>query len=79
MKSIISLLLLTASMNLSAFACTYSEAIMAYEQGNQKRALFLMQIAAREGDPRAVEKLLEMQMNEERDNALYLVQNGGGD
>lgn len=47
-------------------ACTYSEAMMAYKQGNQVRGLALMRIAANDGDARAARYLV--QINDEAVN-----------
>lgn len=40
-----------------AAACTYNEAILALEQGNQVRGLALLNMAARDGDQRATQYL----------------------
>jgi len=45
------------STSVMAEACTYREAIMAFEQGNDVRGIVLMQMANRDGDVRATEYL----------------------
>lgn len=41
-------------------ACTYSEAMMAYKQGNDTRGLALMRMAANDGDARAARYLVKI-------------------
>ena len=40
--------------NVGAEACSYREALIAYENGNQRRGDALMKMAANDGDSRAV-------------------------
>lgn len=44
-----------------AGACSYSEAIMALQQGNQVRGMALLRMASRDGDPRASRYLASLQ------------------
>ncbi len=44
-----------------ADACTYGEAVMAFKQGNTTRGAALMNMAAKDGDQRAVKYLASMQ------------------
>ena len=56
---IICALLVSAFLTLSAqAACTYGEAVMAFNNGNLVRGQALMKMAARDGDPRAVRFLV---------------------
>jgi len=45
------------SASVMAEACSYREAIMAFERGNEVRGMVLMQMANRDGDVRASEYL----------------------
>ena len=45
------------SASVMAEACSYREAIMAFERGNDVRGMVLMQMASRDGDVRATEYL----------------------
>ena len=56
-KSLLFLLLLFASGLVQAGACTYREAIMAFERGNTYRGMALMQMARKDGDQRASDYL----------------------
>lgn len=47
------LLSMTVSIAAAGEACTYNEAILALNKGNQVRAMALMRMAARDGDIRA--------------------------
>lgn len=49
----LSLLLLLFSGQALAEACTYRDAIMALQQGNQVRGMALLRMASRDGDLRA--------------------------
>ena len=56
-KSLLFLLLLISSGLVQAGACTYREAIMAFERGNTHRGMALMQMAGKDGDRRASDYL----------------------
>ena len=56
---LVALLCSVISSSLIAEACTYAEAITAYNQGNSVRARVLMRMAARDGDTRAVAALAQ--------------------
>jgi len=45
---------------LFAEACTYNEAKLALEKGNQTRGLSLMKMAAKDGDKRAVQYIASL-------------------
>lgn len=60
MKILIATGLLLFSTYGMAAACSYNEAIMALQQGNQQRALVMLEMAARDGDSRAAVKLAEL-------------------
>ena len=45
-----------------ADACTYGEAIIAFEQGNATRGTALMDMAAKDGDQRAVKYLANVKL-----------------
>jgi hypothetical protein len=47
------------SASVMAEACTYREAIMAFERGNDVRGMVLMQMANHDGDVRATEYLAQ--------------------
>jgi len=47
------------SASVMAEACTYREAIMAFERGNDVRGMVLMQMAGRDGDVRATNYLAQ--------------------
>ena len=57
---------LLASSAVYAAACTYNEAVMAYNNGNLVRGQALMKMAARDGDQRAVRFLVSYEQNLER-------------
>ena len=62
-KRLIQLGLMTfalGSVHIADAACTYSEAMMAYKQGNSVRGLALMRIAANDGDARAARYLVKI-------------------
>ena len=70
---IICALLVSAFLTLSAqAACTYGEAVMAFNNGNLVRGQALMKMAARDGDPRAVRFLAknDSDKNQQRGKAL---------
>lgn len=54
--------LLAFSGAVYAEACTYSEAILALQHGNQVRAQALLRMAARDGDQRAVKMMAKLQL-----------------
>ena len=49
-------------------ACTYSEAVMAFNNGNLVRGQALMKMAARDGDQRAVRFLVSNDLIDKQDN-----------
>lgn len=49
-------------------ACTYSEAVMAFNNGNLVRGQALMTMAARDGDQRAVRFLVSNDVIDRQDN-----------
>ena len=49
-------------------ACTYSEAVMAFNNGNLVRGQALMTMAARDGDQRAVRFLVSNDVIDKQDN-----------
>jgi len=51
-------------------ACTYSEAVMAYNNGNLVRGQALMKMAARDGDQRAVRFLATLDANQHSDKGI---------
>lgn len=55
------LLLALAGIAQAGQACTWSEALLALERGNQVRGMALMKMAARDGDTRAVAWLQQYQ------------------
>lgn len=61
---IICVVLLSAFLTLNVqAACTYSEAVMAFNNGNLVRGQALMKMAARDGDQRAVRFLVSADEN----------------
>lgn len=67
--TIICAVLLSAIMSFNAHAaCTYSEAVMAFNNGNLIRGQALMKMAARDGDLRAVRFLAKNDANEHQQN-----------
>ncbi len=64
---IASLLLLSAlGTPVLAGACSYSEAIMALQQGNQVRGMALLRMASRDGDPRASRYLASLRATDDK-------------
>ena len=55
----IATVLFFAASNANA-ACTYSEAMMAFKQGNEVRGVGLMRMAANDGDARAARYLVKI-------------------
>ncbi len=54
-----------------AAACTYNEAILALEQGNQVRGLALLNMAARDGDQRATQYLVSRSFQQNNNLVAY--------
>lgn len=52
--SVLLMLSVTLSARLAAEACTYSEGLQAYQNGNEIRGDALMRMAATDGDKRAL-------------------------
>ena len=53
-------------------ACTYSEAVMAFNNGNLVRGQALMKMAARDGDQRAVRFLAKNDVNNDQNKGEAL-------
>jgi len=68
------LIILLWTNALFAEACTYNEAKLALERGNQIRGLSLMEIAAKDGDKRAAQYIarLNRQNNHISDQIVML-------
>jgi len=67
MKKLLALMMLIGFMfPLFAYAdaCTYSEAVIAFKQGNPIRGTALMNMAANDGDQRAVKYIASIQKPE---------------
>lgn len=54
-------------------ACTYDEALMAFQQGNQLRGQALLNMAAKDGDPRAKALFSQLQAVVEQGKAIKLL------
>jgi len=63
---ILLVLLFGLSAQASAASCSYREAIMALQQGNQVRGMALLRMASRDGDLRASRYLASLQADAEK-------------